>query len=212
VHRPALAVLAAAALLAAPAAALAKRSPRSENLAIAAADVDHAKRALIQLSDLASGWQAAPTEVSRGDVPQCPWQDYSALTTTADQTADFAQRGAHLESRVEVLKSRADALGVFRIDTKPGTATCLGKVLKHALGPGTKLLTATVVPGSTIGERTVRFRWSLRVGQNVVNFVGVEFVRGRTVGSVVAYIVGQQPRGLDDLARLMDSRLQVGVA
>jgi hypothetical protein len=193
-------------------AAEAARSPRSEKLAISAADVDHARQGLIRLSDLATGWLATPPVVSRGDVPQCRWQDYSALTTTADETADFATRGAHLESRVEVLATHADALAVFRIDTRPGTATCLGKELERALRPDGTLLSATVVHGPTIGERTVRFRWSLKVGANVVDFAGIEFVRGRTVGSVVAYVVGQQPVGVDDLVRLMDSRLQVGLA
>src|SRR5262249_45060716 len=119
----------------------------------------------------------------------------------------FGQRGAHLESRVEILESHADALAVFRIDTKRGTAKCLGERLRKALGASATLVAAQVVPGKTIGERTVRFRWALKIGQN-----GVEFGRGRTVGSLVAYIVGQKPRGLDDLARLMDSRLRVGLA
>jgi hypothetical protein len=208
----ALALLGLAIALAAAAGAAAKQSPKSEKLALDAADVAHAKQGLIVLSDLASGWQSSPPVVSRGDVSQCPWQDYSALTTTADTTADFDRRGAHLESRVEVLRSHAQALTVFRIDTRPGTAECLGKVLRKALGPGATLVSARVVHGAAIGERTVRFRWVLRVGKNRVEFAGIEFVRGRTVGSLVAYIVGQVPRGLDQLAQLMDSRLQVGIA
>src|SRR5262249_58166174 len=75
------------AVLLASGAADAARSPRSEKLAIAAADVDHARQGLLRLADLAVGWQAVPPVVSRGDVPQCPWQDYSALPTTADETA-----------------------------------------------------------------------------------------------------------------------------
>jgi hypothetical protein len=205
-------VLGLALALAGAAAADAKRSPKSEKLAVDAADVARAKRGLIVLGDLASGWRLSPAVVSRGDVSQCPWQDYSALTTTADTTSDFDRRGAHLESRVEMLKSHAQALAVFRIDTRPGTAECLGKVLRKALGPGTTLLSAKVVRGAAIGERTVRFRWVLRVGKNLVEFAGTEFVRDRTVASLVAYIVGQEPRGLDQLAQLMDSRLQVGVA
>src|SRR5262249_29992826 len=187
----ALAGVCLAALLASGAADAA-RSPRSEKLAIAAADVDHARQGLIRLADLAVGWQAVPPVWSRGDGPQCPWQASSALTTTADETADFVTRGAHLESRVEELATHADALAVFRIDTKPGTAECLGKELQRALRPTGKLASARVVRGPTIGERTVRFRWTLRVGATVLDFVGVEFVRGRTVGSVVAYLVGQQ--------------------
>jgi hypothetical protein len=190
----------------------AARSPRSEKLKLAAADVAHARQGLIRLADLSAGWRSVRSAPSRGDVPQCPWQNYSALTTTADETADFSTRGAQLESRVEVLRTRGDALSVFRIDTKPGTAKCLGEELRKAFGAGAKLVAAKVVPGSRIADRTVRFRWTIGIGENRVEVVGIEFVRGRTIGSVVASVVGQPPSGVDALAKLMDSRLQVGLA
>jgi hypothetical protein len=190
----------------------AARDPPLEKLALRPADAALARKALVRVDDLASGWQGGPIDRPSGTPPDCPWQDYSAYTMTGRAGAVFAYPGAQLQSNVQVFATRAQALGDYAVDTRAGTAKCEGKRLAGAIGAGATLVSAREVPAPKVGDRATAYRWVIKVGANVIYVAAIEFVRGRSIAGVFAVNVGRELRGTDVLARTMDLRLQPGVA
>jgi len=193
-------------------AAGAARSPRLERLALSAADVKFARKAIIRASDLSVAWKGGEAKAGNGDPPDCAWQDFSPFTITGQAESDFGQTGARIISQVQVFARRAHALGDFRVDTRDGTAVCEGKVFAKALGHSARLVSAHPLTPPKIGDHAAAYRFVLRTGSTLIYFHVIEFVRDRTLAGVAAFSVGGLIDGLDELARLMDTRLQTHVA
>src|SRR3954465_2521396 len=199
--------LTAVIVLPAASSAGAARSPRLEHVAVRAADVKLARKAIIRASDLTAGWKAVDATAGNNEAPDCAWQDFSPFTITGQAESDFGQTGAGIISQVQVFARRAHALGDFRLDARAGTAECEGRVYARALGPGVNVVSARSLAPPKVGEHAAAYRFVLRSGSTLIYFHVVEFVRDRTLAGVAAFSVGRAMHGLDDLARLMDSRL-----
>jgi len=189
-----------------------ERSPRLEHLALRAADVKLARKAIIRASDLASNWKGGEAKAGNNDAPDCSWQDFSPFTITGQAESDFGLTGARIISQAQVFARRAHAVGDFRLDTREGTAACEGRVFAKALGHAVKLVSAQSLAPPKIGDHAAAYRFVLRTGSTLIYFHVIEFVRDRTLAGVAAFSVGGTMHGLDDLARLMDTRLQTHVA
>jgi hypothetical protein len=190
----------------------AARSPRLETLDYRAADTKLAQKAVVRMSDLATGWKGGSTTTSNDDPPNCPWQDYSKFTITGEAGTEFSQGVASVLSQVEVFETKAHALGDFQVDTNPGTAKCLGRALAKSIGGGTTLVSAQSVTPPKVGERATALRLVFKSGSSKIYLDVIAFVRGRAVAAVAAFNVGRALRDVDALARAMDLRLQPNVA
>jgi hypothetical protein len=209
-----LACLALALVVAAPAAA---RNPRLEHLALRPADMASARNAVLRAADLGSGWTGTVENARDDSAPDCAFQDYSKFTITGQAQTRFSQQGASVVSRVEVYKSRADALGDFGVDTQPRTALCEGRAIRDgfakqaAKGMTVTLTSAKRLAAPQVGERSVAFRIVLTITQQArslklyIDLIG--FVRDRAAASVVVVAPAKPAKGAVSLARVMDARL-----
>lgn len=165
-------------------------------------------------ADLGTGWATRTVQPDTA-APDCAWQNYSKFTITGRAQTRSTKSGASVTSRVEIYRSRADALGDFAVDARPGTAACEGAALVQAWstrGIPTKLLSARPLPAPKLGQRSLAFRIVLGVTRSghqlriYIDLIG--FVRDRTVASVVVLAPGLPPKGDAVLARTIDLRLQ----
>jgi hypothetical protein len=210
-------VCALVALVAATAAGAQARDPRLERLALRPVDVELARSAVVTAADVGAGWKKVAAPARDDEAPDCPGQDFSPFTITGQAATRFEHQATSLMSRVEVYRTRAQALGDFGVSTRPGTAACEGKALRAALAHQLEdgrvtLVSAKQQRGPAVGERSIRFRIVLRVKTATTSFpVYVDligFLRDRAAGSVVALSPGTPAAGLAQLAARMDGRLR----
>jgi hypothetical protein len=212
--RTLLVVVAVALLL--PAAA-SGRNPRLEKLALRQPDMQLARNALLRAGELGPGWATHTSKPDESSPPDCPGQDYSRFTITGQAQTQFTKLGASVLSRVEVYKSRAQAVGDFAVDARPGTAACEGaavrrQVAKEATGVAVTLVSAKQLPGPKVGQKSIAFQIVLnlrRAGKDLKVYVDlIGFLRDRAAASVVIVAPGTAPKGTAVLARAVDARLQ----
>lgn len=199
----------------------AARNPRLEHLALRPADMALAKRAVVQKAELGTQWHQVATASGDEAAPDCPWQNYSRYTITGQSETHFENRGAAVHSRVELYPSHAQALGDFGVDARPGTAACEGKAIRKQVAKGSpslkvSLVSAKQVPGPKVGDRSIEYKIELALKAPTgtvhlyVDLIG--FVRGRAAASVVVVSPIRPLAGGNELASLVDGRLQGGVA
>jgi hypothetical protein len=86
------------------------RDPRQEKLAPRAVDAKRAVNAVVRLSDLTPDWKGGVVNSSGdGDMPSCPWQDYSAFTITGQAVSTFRQEGSLLNSYAQAFPTVGEA-------------------------------------------------------------------------------------------------------
>lgn len=216
-----LATLAAAALTAlswgAPlaVAALTDRSPRLEKLVINPADSSRAAREGLRPGDLPSGWTGGRASTANDLPPDCAWQDYSAYTITGQAEDDFRHGpitglltgSAEVLSGVQIFATPAQAAGDLAVDKRPGTAECEGKTA-GSIGTAATVLFARRLAGPSVGSDRVAYLIAVRVGANVIYVSLLEFVRGRSLGTLIALNPGSPQKQVSALAQLMDRRMR----
>ncbi len=192
----------------------AARNPRLEHLALRQSDMEFAKNAVLRNSDLATGWTTRATEPDDTSPPECPGQDYSRFTITGQAQTQSRKAGASIVSRVEVYRTRAEALGDFAVDARPGTAACEGAAIRKewsAHGIATRLISAGRLPAPKVGQRSIAFRIVLEVTRERrkvrINIDLIGFVRDRVAASVVVLAPGTRPKGVELLVQKIESRL-----
>jgi hypothetical protein len=182
------------------------RDPRQEKFAPRAVDAKRAVNAVVHLSDLTPGWKGGLVNSSgNGDMPDCPWEDYSAFTITGQAVSTFRQGGALLNSYAQVFPTVREARADFAIATKPGRAKCEGKGYE-SLGASVTLISARVVTVPNVGDRAAAYRYVLRYGANRVYIDVIDFLHGRTRAGAFTF----NPGGFLSVApivRLIDAQL-----
>jgi hypothetical protein len=193
------------------------RNPRLERLALRPADGAFARGAVLRSADLGSGWKTTTVRPDDTAAPDCPWQDYSRFTITGQAQTRSSRSGASVTSRVEVYRSRRDALGDLAVDAKHRTAACEGAALRRswsASGVPTRLLSARRLRAPGVGQKSLAFRIVLGVRgkgsqQRLRVYVDlIAFVRDRAEASVTVLTPRSPAKGDAQLARRIDARLQ----
>ncbi len=200
-------------------AGLAGTDPRAEKERLTPADMSLARKAALQRGDLPAGWTPLVTRASDGKVPSCPdyRPDFSRFTITGkSQTAFQHAAGASIFSSIEVFRSRAQAVGDFRLGTTPQVARCLkvllNKALAQARGFTAEIVSSRQVAAPRIGERSAAFRLVAEIGAGgpaLTLYIDVlVFQRGRSI-AVLSFTGASQPvKGQAPLARAVASRLR----
>jgi hypothetical protein len=184
-----LALLVAAA--AAAGAALAGTDPRDAKERLKPTDMRLAKGFLLSASDLGPGWKPRPSWSAGDSNFACPGYDpdFSAFTITGKGEATYAHTGgAQVMSVAEVYKTRAQAVGDFRLETKPQVAGCLRYIMNKEIRESAGKVKFTVVSSQRVsapdaGERAAAYRLAIKADAN-----------GRSVPVIVDVVVLQQSR------------------
>jgi hypothetical protein len=184
------------------------RHPRLEKLALNAADMALAKSAVLQTSDLVSGWKGGAMTADGTMPPDCEWMDYSAYTITGRSDTRFTRGYSLISSSVQVFPDRAQALGDYAAGLRADTAACEGAAFVKAFGKGAKLVSAKSVAAPRIGDRSSAFRFTAKVGVNTFFGDMIVFVRGRSLGVLLTLNPAAPMSGSDVAAGLMDERLR----
>lgn len=163
--------------------------PRLEQKRLRPADMALAKRTTLRASDLPPGWIRRRPAKPSNELPTCPGvdMDFSRFTITGTARSSFEQRGASVDSQVEVFKSRSDAAGDFRKGTSVPALRCLGRWLRDDIAktqPGARVVSSRLLSRPRLGERAVLYRVVVDVPTNggrvrvFLDFLG--FQKGRT--------------------------------
>jgi hypothetical protein len=171
-----------------------------------------ARAALIRRADLTDAWTGGLKSSSQDDfTPPCGW-DFSKYTITGEADSQFTAPGAVLHSSVTVFRSRADARGDFAVEEAPETLQCAGRFVASAIGSPAKLVSARRLPAPHVGELASAVRVVVTLRGRKITVDAISFVRGRAAAGVTIMSFGDGLPGGDKLARLMDARLQPGIA
>lgn len=202
--------LAACILLIEP--AVAARSPRLERIALQGPDMKTAGAATVRLPDLVSGWKGGRVKPNNDSSPDCSSQDFSRYTITGEAEADYHHGVALLISVANMYATSAESLGDFTIGTQAGTASCEGDAFRKAFGTSARLISAREVASPKVGEHAAAFEFVIKVGKTTFYSQVIQFVRGRALGALISINPGHALAGSTTLARIMDERLQTGIA
>lgn len=173
--------------------------PRAEQVRLRPADVSLAKRAMLTQDDVGPDWSRVPAQRRDGGQFACATfkPDFSAFTVTGQASASFREGsppGAQIDSTVAVFRTKAQAVGDFRLGAKPQLARCLAEELRRAFrrypeGVEGKLLSSQMVPAPKLGERSAAYAISARLsgnGNSLPVFVDVIAVQqGRSIAALV---------------------------
>jgi hypothetical protein len=213
------ALLAVVTVLAASAAAA---NPRAERVQLRPADVSLAKRSVLRQADVGPDWTRVPTQKRKGGQFTCASfkPDYSAFTVTGQASASFREAsppGAQIDSTVAVFRTKAQAVGDFRLGAKPQLARCLAEELRRAFrrypdGVEGTLLSSKMVPAPKLGERSAAYAITARLSGNGTSlpvFVDVIAVQqGRSIAAVVFTAVGSRLPSRQYYASRVSDRLR----
>jgi hypothetical protein len=177
--------------------------PRAEKIRLRPADVALAKLAVLQQSDVGPDWARVATQ-RRGAQFSCASfkPDFSAFTVTGQAWASFRlAAGAQMDSAVAVFRTKAHAVGDFRLGARPELAACFARELRKAFrrypeGVEGRLLSSKMVTAPKVGERSAAYAITARLSGNGTSlpvFVDVvAFQRGRSIGALVFTGVGSR--------------------
>lgn len=207
------------AVLALVPAALAATDPRAEKQRLNAADMALAKRATLQRADLGSVWREIAPSSSEASVPNCPGYapDFSRFTITGKSHSAFqSPMGATIYSNVEVYRSRAEAVGDFKLGARPALARCLEIVLDKGLPAGrgftVEVVSSRQIAAPRVGERAAAYRLIAEVTAGSAQlelYVDVlVFQRGRSIGGLISTGAFQPVARQAAIARAVASRLR----
>jgi hypothetical protein len=188
------------------------RSPRLETIALRTPDMKYASGATVKLSDLVAGWKGGTVNPHNDTVPDCSSQNFSPYTITGQAEADYHAGPTLLISITNMFPSAAQSLGDFHVGTQAGTARCEGEAFRKALGATATLLSARQITAPNVGQRAAAFRFVVKVGKLTFYADVIQFVRGRALAAVISINPGHPLEGPMALARVMDERLQAGIA
>jgi hypothetical protein len=192
--------------LSAASSADAARSPRLEQLALRAADVKTARKAVLRVADLPAGWRTETTADTE-DAPPCGW-NLSRFTITGKAGATFAKGTGGVYAEVDLLESAGQARGDYATQVDIGDLGCQGRYLRQAFGPTAKLVSGRTLPAPRVGDRAAARRWTFKRDFTTFYVDFVAFVRGRSLGAVFAITTGRPLPVTSGLARTMDERLR----
>lgn len=171
--------------------------PRAEKIRLRPADVALAKRAVLRQSDVGPDWTRVATRNRGSNQFSCTSfrPDFSAFTVTGQAWATFQlAAGAQMDSSVAVFRTKAQAVGDFRLGAKPELAACFARELRRAFrrypeGVEGRLLSSKMVTAPKIGERSAAYAITARLSGNSTSlpvFVDIlAFQRGRSIGALV---------------------------
>ena len=195
--------------------------PRAEKVRLRPADVNLAKWAVLRQADVGPDWDRVATQKRKSGQFACASfkPDYSAFTVTGQAFASFRSSppGAHIDSTVAVFRTKAQAVGDFRLGAKPQLATCLAEELRRAFrqypeGVEGRLLSSKMVPAPKLGERSAAYAITARLSGNGTSlpvFVDVIAVqRGRSIAALVFTGVGTVLPSRRYYAALVTDRLR----
>lgn len=188
------------------------RSPRLERIALRTPDMKFAGEAMVKLSDLVAGWKGGAVNPNNNSAPDCISQNFSPYTITGQAEADYHAGATLLISIANMFPSAAQSMGDFHVGTQPGTALCEGEAFRKALGTTATLVSARQITAPHVGQRAAAFRFVLEVGKMTFYSDVIQFVRGRALAAVISINPGHPLVGPTTLARVMDERLQAGIA
>jgi hypothetical protein len=213
------ALLALVTVLAAYAAAAV--NPRAEKVRLRPADVSLAKRAVLRQDDLGPDWSRVATQRDTGSQFACTTfkPDFSSFTVTGQASASFRSSppGAQIDSTVAVFRTKAQAVGDFRLGAKPQLARCLADELRRAFrrypdDVEGKLLSSKMIPAPKLGERSAAYAITARLSGNGTSlpvFVDVIAVQqGRSIAAVVFTGVGSRLPSRQYYAASVSNRLR----
>jgi hypothetical protein len=180
-------------------------NPRAEQVRLRPADVRLAKQAVLQQADVGPDWSRVATQKrSEGQFACASFKpDFSAFTVTGQTSSSFRSTapGAQIDSTVAVFRTKAQAVGDFRLGARPQLARCLAQELRSAFrrypeGVEGKLLSSKMVPAPRLGERSAAYAITARLSGNGTSlpvFVDVIAVqRGRSIAALVFTGVGSR--------------------
>jgi hypothetical protein len=211
----------AASLIAGALAATAATDPRSEKLRLTKVDMALAEREVLRGSDLGPGWRQL--SVPYRDAPSCPnfKPNFSAYTITGRAITGFEYGSpayAQVISEVEVFRTRAQAVGDFRLATAPQTARCLAYLFANGFGktaPASvrlRMLSSRAVAAPRLGERSAAYRLMARVtgtgGSLTITVDFLAFQRGRSIAALGFTGVDSRVPSQTYYARLVADRLR----
>jgi len=207
-----------AAVLAATAAAA---DPRAEKVRLRPADVALAKRAVLRQADVGPDWDRMPTQKRGGGQFACAGRpDFSSFTVTGKASSSFritSPAGAQMDSTVAVFRTKAQAVGDFRLGARPQLADCLAEELRRAFrsypdGVRGRLLSSKMVTAPKLGERSAAYAITARLSGNGTSlpvFVDVIAVqRGRSIAALVFTGLGSRLPSRQYFAATITSRLR----
>ncbi len=177
--------------------------PRAEKIRLRPADVGLAKLAVLQQSDVGPDWARVATQRRGGQFSCASFKpDFSAFTVTGQAWASFRLApGAQMDSAVAVFRTKAHAVGDFRLGARPELAACFARELRKAFrrypeGVEGRLLSSKMVTAPKVGERSAAYAITARLSGNGTSlpvFVDVvAFQRGRSIGALVFTGVGSR--------------------
>lgn len=170
--------------------------PRAEKIRLQPADVALAKRAVLRQSDVGSDWTRVERHGGNSQFSCASFRpDFSAFTVTGQARSSFRlAAGAQMDSSVAVFRTKAHAVGDFRLGARPELAACFARELRKAFrqypeGIEGRLLTSKMVTAPKLGERSAAYAITARLSGNGTSlpvFVDVvAFQRGRSIGALV---------------------------
>lgn len=194
--------------------------PRSEKVRLRPADVALAKSAVLRQSDVGPDWQRVKTPKDDDSQFECPGfdPDFSRFTITGRAYASFREpSGAQIDSTVAVFKTRAQAVGDFRLGAKPQYARCLAGKLRKAFrsypaGVQGTVLSSSMVTAPILRERAVAYAVKARLtGPRGslplwVDLVAVQ--RGRSIAALFFTAVGSRLPSRQYFAAAVANRLR----
>ena len=186
------------------AAAVGATDPRAEKIRLRPADVSLAKRAVLHQSDVGPDWRRVATKRLPGGQFSCPSfkPDFSAYTVTGQAWSSFQlAAGAQMDSTVAVFRTRAQAIGDFRLGARPELAACHARQIRQAFrrypaGIEGRLLSSKMVKAPKLGERSAAYAMTARLsgnGTSLPMFVDILAVqRGRSIAALYFTGVGSR--------------------
>lgn len=196
-------------------------NPRAEKVRLRPADVSLAKQAVLRQADVGPDWSRIATQKrSEGQFACASFKpDFSAFTVTGQASSSFRSTapGAQIDSTAAVFRTKAQAVGDFRLGARPQLARCLAQELRRAFrrypdGIEGKLLSSKMVPGPKLGERSAAYAITARLSGNGTSlpvFVDVIAVqRGRSIAAIVFTGVGSHLPSRQYYASTVSDRLR----
>src|SRR5262245_16926813 len=117
------------------AAAAGATDPRAEKVRLRPADVALAKRAVLRQSDVGPDWARVPRQKLPGGQFACSTfkPDFSRFTITGQGWSSFQlAAGAQMDSTAAVFRTKAQAVGDFRLGARPQLAGCFAGQLRQS--------------------------------------------------------------------------------
>jgi hypothetical protein len=197
-------------------------NPRAEEVRLRPADVTLAKQAVLRQEDVGPDWTRMPAQRRGGGQFACATfkPDFSTFTVTGQASSSFREAspaGAQIDSTVAVFRTKAQAVGDFRLGAKPQLARCLAAELRRAFrrypdGVEGKVLSSKMIPGPKLGERSAAYAITARLSGNgnslpvSVDVIAVQ--RGRSIAALVFTGVGSRVPSRQYYAGSVSDRLR----